>query len=320
MKKIWKGKNEKSQKHETVGAVTHTHTHTHKHVIKDNVGADALKSAHEKKKNIMIRTRVIVPLIVVLVLISIIAVICVGAPFGRPQETAELNKNIDTNKEKISAATDIAATSIGTNVKATFTVSTGEIKITPGGSNSDSIINKTNWNNFLKKIVDADGSLDAVKTINFTNSTYAPANSSNLFSPIISNTNYPFSQVVTFDEEKCLWLNKVTNATSMFEGMSKVKEFKTSYYVEKLTNMTRMFYGCSSLEKTPKFLRASSVTVTTEAFMNCTSLKTAELNSERLYGEWMKVTNLDKMFAGCSSLSSFVPPAGLTGHNSRNSS
>ena len=26
MKKIWKGKNEKSQKHETVGAVTHTHT------------------------------------------------------------------------------------------------------------------------------------------------------------------------------------------------------------------------------------------------------------------------------------------------------
>ena len=102
--------------------------------------------------------------------------------------------------------------------------------------------------------------------------------------------------------------------------MSKVKEFKTSYYVEKLTNMTRMFYGCSSLEKTPKFLRASSVTVTTEAFMNCTSLKTAELNSERLYGEWMKVTNLDKMFAGCSSLSSFVPPAGLTGHNSRNSS
>ena len=27
--KKWKGKNEKSQKRETVGAVTHTHTHTH---------------------------------------------------------------------------------------------------------------------------------------------------------------------------------------------------------------------------------------------------------------------------------------------------
>ncbi len=29
--KKWKGKNEKSQKRETVGAVTHTHTHTHTH-------------------------------------------------------------------------------------------------------------------------------------------------------------------------------------------------------------------------------------------------------------------------------------------------
>ena len=27
--KKWKGKNEKSEKLETVGAVTHTHTHTH---------------------------------------------------------------------------------------------------------------------------------------------------------------------------------------------------------------------------------------------------------------------------------------------------
>ncbi len=31
--KKWKGKNEKSQKRETVGAVTHTHTHTHTSII-----------------------------------------------------------------------------------------------------------------------------------------------------------------------------------------------------------------------------------------------------------------------------------------------
>ena len=31
--KLWKGKNEKSQKRETVGAVTHTHTHTHTSII-----------------------------------------------------------------------------------------------------------------------------------------------------------------------------------------------------------------------------------------------------------------------------------------------
>ena len=62
-------------------------------------------SAHEKKKNIGIRTRVIVPLIVVLILISIVAVICVGAPFGRPSETAEINRDIDINKEEILAET-----------------------------------------------------------------------------------------------------------------------------------------------------------------------------------------------------------------------
>ena len=45
------------------------------------------------------------PLIVVLVLISIIAVICVGAPFGRPQENAEISKDVETNKEEILAET-----------------------------------------------------------------------------------------------------------------------------------------------------------------------------------------------------------------------
>ena len=43
------------------------------------------------------------PLIVVLVLINIIAVICVGAPFGRPSETAEINRDVEPNKEEILA-------------------------------------------------------------------------------------------------------------------------------------------------------------------------------------------------------------------------
>ncbi len=51
------------------------------------------------------------------VLISIIAIIYVGAPFGRPPETAELNKNIDKNEEQISAAT---ATTV--NAGDTYTV------------------------------------------------------------------------------------------------------------------------------------------------------------------------------------------------------
>ena len=45
------------------------------------------------------------PLIVVLALISIIAVICVGAPFERPSETAELNRDVEANKEEILAET-----------------------------------------------------------------------------------------------------------------------------------------------------------------------------------------------------------------------
>ncbi len=60
------------------------------------------------------------PLIVVLLLICVIAVICVIAPFGRPSETAELNKDIDTNEEEISAATTV-------NAGETYTVSSDGI-------------------------------------------------------------------------------------------------------------------------------------------------------------------------------------------------
>ena len=35
----------------------------------------------------------------------IIAVICVGAPFGRPSEIAELNRDVEPNKEEILAET-----------------------------------------------------------------------------------------------------------------------------------------------------------------------------------------------------------------------
>ena len=62
-------------------------------------------SANSNNKIKNKRTYRYMPLIVVLVLINIIAVICVGAPFGRPSETAELNRDIETNKEEILAET-----------------------------------------------------------------------------------------------------------------------------------------------------------------------------------------------------------------------
>ena len=51
------------------------------------------------------RTYRYMPLIIVLVLINIIAVICVGAHFGRPSETAEINGDVEANKEEILAET-----------------------------------------------------------------------------------------------------------------------------------------------------------------------------------------------------------------------
>ena len=70
MKKIWKGKKEKA----------------------DN---------QIKTK----RTFIIMSLIIVLMLISVIATIIVGTNFGRPQEIAEVDKDIEPEEEKISAVT-----------------------------------------------------------------------------------------------------------------------------------------------------------------------------------------------------------------------
>ena len=67
------------------------------------------------------------------VLISIIAVICVGAPFGRPTETAELNKNIDENGEQI-----LAAETTTVNAGQTYTVpKDGIYKIELHGGHGD---------------------------------------------------------------------------------------------------------------------------------------------------------------------------------------
>ena len=60
------------------------------------------------------KTHILVPLIAMLVIISTIVAICVGAPFGRPSETANLNKNVDNNEEEIWAATSTTVNPGGT--------------------------------------------------------------------------------------------------------------------------------------------------------------------------------------------------------------
>ena len=70
-----------------------------------------------------------------LLLICVIAVICVIAPFGRPSETEELSKDIERNEEEISAAT---ATTV--NAGQTYTVpQNGIYKIELHGGHGEGI-------------------------------------------------------------------------------------------------------------------------------------------------------------------------------------
>ena len=109
MKKIWKGKNKKTENLENVVDVAYTqHNLKENKTIIHNVGAHC--NVPVKMNNKLKRTRIIVPLIVMLVLICIIAVICVGEPFGRPSETAEINRNVEQNEGQILAETTTLTT------------------------------------------------------------------------------------------------------------------------------------------------------------------------------------------------------------------
>lgn len=210
-----------------------------------------LKGKGEKTENKRIHL-FIVPIIVALMLICVITIIFVGEHSVRPRETAELNKDVE-QEEHISAATDIAATSIGTNAKATFTASTGEIHIYNSSSTADATINKKNWYTFLDKIWTANiNGLDVVKSITFDDKVYAPADSSRLFYPLLGTVNFPFKMLTTINNLSNLNLSKTTNISSMFENcysLVSINGFnRGANDVEDLTTMRRCFYGCSSLE------------------------------------------------------------------------
>ena len=193
--------------------------------------------------------RLIIPLIVMLMLICIIAICVVGAHSVHPTETAELNKDVEQEEEHISAAVDIAATSIGTNAKATFTVSTGEIHIyNSSTTGADATMSKSSWFTFLKKIITADGNLDAVKSITFDDGVYAPKDSSRLFYPLISDKSYPLSKLTTINIERLNFRN-VEDAQYICygcESLISVVEFGGDY-TEKSINFRSAFANCKSL-------------------------------------------------------------------------
>ncbi|MCI8961482.1 MAG: hypothetical protein HFJ18_00955, partial [Clostridia bacterium] len=261
--------------------------------------------------------RLIIPLIVMLMLICIIAICVVGAHSVHPTETAELNKDVEPEEEHISAAVDIAATSIGTNVKATFTVSTGDIYIyNSSSSGADATISKSSWYTFLKKIITADGNLDAVKSITFNDRIYAPTDSSRLFYPSISNGVYPLSKLTTINNLDNLNMGFVNNVNEMFtqcsslvsidglrfhssvtandglksaehvfHGCKNLKVIDLSYlYLDEDCSVNGMVKYCSSLVsfKTPR-VRTGRVTWSLYDFVGCTSLVSLYIRDGALY-------------------------------------
>lgn len=257
-----------------------------------------MKGRKEKTENK--RTYILMLLIVMLMLICIIAICVVGAHSVHPTETAELNKDVEQKEEHISAAVDIAATSIGTNAKATFTVSTGEIHIYNSSTSGKATMSKSSWYTFLKKIITADGNLDAVKSITFDDQVYAPANSVNLFSPYISETRYPLSKLVAFNNiDDKLLMSNVTDISNMFYGCSSLKSLNVyNWDMSKLESTMRVFSHCSALEKIRGFeywRNGNNCTWGYGMFDGCSSLR--ELNIP-----YVDTGVHLSMFRGCSSL------------------
>lgn len=265
-----------------------------------------MKGRKEKTENK--RTYILMLLIVMLMLICIIAICVVGVHSVRPKETAELNKDVEQQEEHISAAVDIAATSIGTNVKATFTVSTGDIYIyNSSSSGADATISKSSWYTFLKKIITADGNLDAVKSITFNDTIYAPEDSSNLFYPIISSTRYPLSKLTTINNINKLNTIKVKNMNEMFSYCSSLKNIDKWCLKGNDISMDSTFMGCSSLVNFSFYLDLEYKTVSniSYCFAGCSSLVSMDLSGLRWSSGGCSGRGL---FSGCSSLTSVEFP------------
>ena len=296
-----KEKNGKSKKLETVGAVTHTHTHTHKDVLNDTIGKKYKAPIENNNKIKNRRTQIVVPLIVVLLLICVIAVICVIAPFGRPSETAELNKDIDTNEEEILAATgDVAATTVGTNVKATYTASTKEVQIysTSGIGTLKSDGTTGSINRFWLKVY------DKVETVNFTNEVYAAVDSSDLFRGKNGSTWESLSKLTNIKNIQNLKTNYMTNATGMFMYCSSLTTLDVSGFdMSKVTSIDNMFQGCESLSEIDvSNWNTTSISDASGAFTRCRSLVKLDLSN----WDFSSMTTLHSAFEDCTALSQLI--------------
>ena len=257
-----------------------------------------------EQENQIIRTQAkhakFVPLIVMLILIGIISAITIGI-----QITNNKNKHIAETKgntEQISAATDVAATSVGTNVKASFNGTTGEVSIySTSGIGS---IDNSKLNTFWSKC-----GQDNIKTITFSNEVYAPSNSHELFYYYDGKGGIAgLVNLTTFNNLNNLDTSKVTDMTRMFASCSSIKTLDlSSFRTSNVTKMNEMFKVCSSLESINiEGWDVSNLTETREMFEKCSNLRVVDLST------WYNVDanwhDASFMFAECSSLRSVVTP------------
>lgn len=258
MNKIWKGKSKKS--------------------VTQNVNVEAqctMPIETGKSK----RTKIILPLIVLLALICVI--VCVWVQFGRPSEITEIGGDKNAQTEQILAATDVAATTIGTKVKATFTASTGEVVIYGTDASTQGTIKnsgESSLNTFWGKC-----GVENIKIITFRDRVYAPEDSSYLFAYryIIDNSSFTLT---TNSLTNLVTINNAGNLDTM-----------------KVNDMSGMFYGCRSLKMVNvSNWRTGAVKNMSYMFAECYELYCLDLSSWR----FENVSNYDGMFFECHYLMS----------------
>ena len=254
-----------------------------------------------------------------LVLICVIVAICVGAPFGRPQETAELDKNIDKNEEEIFAYDDVATTSIGTNVNATFNGTTGEVHISSTAGNIGTI-SKSKLYSFLEKCGKESGQILGIKTITIDNEVKLPKDSSNLFSSY-ENGIY-MKKLSSINNAGNIDTSDVTKMSYMFEDCYELTMLDLrDWNVSKVEFMTGMFKSCYKLENiNVTGWDLSSVKSVYTMFANCEALSSIDLSSWVLSHGGGDVNGGDfaDMFAGAVNLEEIrlpkvIPQEGLYG-------
>ena len=276
MNKIWKGKSKKS--------------------VTQNVNVEAqctMPIETGKSK----RTRIILPLIVLLALICVIAIIyIIGAGLGHSSEIAEIKGDKNAQTEQILAATDVADTTVGTNVKAKFTASTGEIHIWSTTS-SPGILKTLSFQTFLYK---CSSNMDVLQkcTITFDNIVKAPKDASTLFWEKTPEGYRQIRNVTSINNIEFLDTTETTTVEAMFYNLNLLKELDLSNWnTGNFTNIEDVFMYCRSLE-TLNISGWSLAKIKNDTNISTNSDKLMDIYLPRLYnvnvylsGQWYNVTD-----------------------------